>query len=751
MHVDVTALNVAKDEIQGSRQRLAGVIDSAMDAILSVDEDMHIVLSNPAAESLFGYTAVELLGQPLEMLLPERFRTRHASDVEVFGRTGFTQRHMGELTPVSGLRKSGEEFPIEASISKDRSSGRWRYTAILRDITERTRAELSIKRLNHLYAMLSGINMLIVRALDRDTLFKEACRIAVEAGGFRMACIATVDPVSLEGSVVAWHGVEADFSDQVRVTAQPDTPDSMRLDNRALREQVPMICNDTAQDPSLPPYYADMSQRGYRAMACFPLTAGDSPDAVLTLVAGATGVFDAEETRLLTELAGDLSFALDHIAKQARLDHLAYYDALTGLANHSLFLERLAQYMRSAAAAGHRLAVLVIDLDRFRSINDNLGRAAGDSLLKQVAEWLKLRSRDASLLARISADRFAAVLPQVNASDDLATRLADGQMAFSDHPFRLGDAVFRIAAKIGVALFPDDGVAAEALFKDAEAALKKAKSSGERFLFYAPSMTIAVAGHLTLENQLRMALDRQEYVLHYQPKVNLVSGKVVGAEALIRWNDPRTGLVPPGRFIPILEDTGLIHEVGRWALARAIADYRRWLASGLSAVRIAVNVSPLQLRDKGFIAEIERCLGSDGLAAAGLELEVTESVIMEDMQNSTSTLQAARALGLQVAIDDFGTGFSSLSHLSRLPVDTLKIDRSFIADMGSGPQGLALVSTVIGLAHALNLKVVAEGVETEEQSRLLRLLNCEEMQGFLFSRPVPAAEFEARFLGAASL
>ncbi len=284
------------------------------------------------------------------------------------------------------------------------------------------------------------------------------------------------------------------------------------------------------------------------------------------------------------------------------------------------------------------------------------------------------------------------------------------------------------------------------MFKNAEAALKKAKASGDRYLFYTQKMTETVAGKLTLENQLRQALDKEEFVLHYQPKVSLASGKVTGAEALIRWNDPRTGLVPPGEFIPILEETGLIYEVGRWALRKAIEDYLRWRAAGLAAVRIAVNVSPLQLRHRGFIAEIEQAIGIDAHAAAGLELEITESMIMEDVKHSIASLQAIRAMGVTIAIDDFGTGFSSLSYLSKLPVDTLKIDRSFVVDMTAAPEGLALVSTIINLAHSLKLKVVAEGVETEEQSRLLRLLNCDEMQGFLFSKPVPGELFETRFL-----
>jgi EAL domain-containing protein (putative c-di-GMP-specific phosphodiesterase class I) len=306
--------------------------------------------------------------------------------------------------------------------------------------------------------------------------------------------------------------------------------------------------------------------------------------------------------------------------------------------------------------------------------------------------------------------------------------------------------VFRIGAKVGIALSPEHGTDAETLFRNAEAALKRAKARGDRYLFYDQQMTEAVAAKLTLENQLREALDKREFVLFYQPKVSLSTGKLTGAEALIRWQDPRTGLVPPGKFIPILEETGLIHEVGRWALRQAIEDHLRWRAAGRSAVRIAVNLSALQLRRHDFIDEIKQAIEIDANAAAGLELEITESLIMENVKHSIARLQAIRAMGVHIAIDDFGTGFSSLSYLARLPVDTLKIDRSFVVDMTDSQEGLALVSTIINLAHSLKLNVVAEGVETEEQSRLLRLLNCDEMQGFLFSKPIPRDVFEARYL-----
>jgi EAL domain-containing protein (putative c-di-GMP-specific phosphodiesterase class I) len=250
------------------------------------------------------------------------------------------------------------------------------------------------------------------------------------------------------------------------------------------------------------------------------------------------------------------------------------------------------------------------------------------------------------------------------------------------------------------------------------------------------------------EALLRRALDNEEFVLHYQPKVNLATGRLTGAEALIRWNDPRTGMLAPGRFIPMLEQTGLIHEVGRWAMRQSVADHLRWRSAGLAAVRIAVNVSALQLRDRSFLAEVRQAVGGDARAAAGLELEITESVIMENVQHGAAILQAIRAMGVSIAIDDFGTGFSSLSYLSRLPLDTLKIDGSFVSDMCGRPRGLALVSAIIGLARALQFNVVAEGVETEEQSRQLLILHCDEMQGSLIGMPVPRDVFEERFLAA---
>ncbi len=610
---------------------------------------------------------------------------------------------------------------------------------------EHIEKEKKIAHLSRIQAVMGSINALIVRVRDRDELFREACRIAVEEGGFRMALLAIFDRNLMKIVPVASAGKDEELLTLINgvLSSSEGAPNTMVA--QAIREKKAVVSNDSQSDPRVF-FSRKYAESGVRSMAVLPLIVADEAVGALALYSEETGFFDQQELKLLTELAGDVAFAIDHIEKQERLHYLAYYDELTGLANRSLFLDRVTQYIHSAASSGHKLALFLLDLERFKNINDSLGRPAGDALLKQVAEWLTRSSGDANLLARVDADHFAMVMPEVRQDGDLARLVEKTLAAFLEHPFCLNDAMFRIAVKVGIALFPDDGADAETLFRNAEAALKKAKAGGDRYLFHTQKMTEAVAGKLALENHLRQALDNGEFVLHYQPKVNLVSGKLTSAEALIRWNDPRTGLVPPGRFIPILEETGLIFEVGRWALRQAIEDYLRWQAAGLPAVRIAVNVSPLQLRNRGFVAEIAQVIGIDSHAAAGLELEITESLIMADVKHSITILQAIRALGVTIAIDDFGTGFSSLSYLARLPVDTLKIDRSFVIDMTAGPQGLALVSTVINLAHSLGLKVVAEGVETEEQSSLLRLLGCDEMQGFLFSKPVPIEIFETKFL-----
>ncbi|HST44630.1 MAG TPA: EAL domain-containing protein [Luteimonas sp.] len=635
------------------------------------------------------------------------------------------------------------ELDANGLVQRDAEGRALRMIGANRDITEQTAAERRIRHLNRVYALLSGVNSLIVRASSRDELYRDACRIAVDVGGFKLAMIGLLGDGTIDFVATAAREDAIVAAVDVVLAARGGIPS--RMATRAIRDLRPCVSNRSQHDPMVE--HPETHVRfGVQSMVILPLVLGDDPSGVLALYADEPDFFHDEEIQLLAELAGDVTLASSHIDNRERLVHLAYYDQLTGLANRSLFLERVAQYARSAGASS-RLAVVMFDLERFRNLNESLGRPGGDALLQQIGAWLGAHVGDASLVARLGADHFAVVLPGQAGADDV-THLVEAMIKdFQKQSFTLDGAAYRLAARVGISLCPDDGRDAESLFKRAEAALKQAKEHGSRYLFYDRAMTESIAARLALESQLRDALDNREFVLHYQPKLDARTGALTGAEALIRWNDPRTGLVAPGLFIPVLEEIGLIGDVGQWALGQAVQDYLGWCQRGCAVVPIAVNVSPLQLRDPRFIDGIRQALSVDPRATGALELEITESVIMDDVDQGIVRLQAIRAMGIPVAIDDFGTGFSSLAYLAKLPIDTLKIDRTFINDMTDSPEKLSLVSTMITLAHSLKLRVVAEGVETDAQASALRGLACDEIQGYLISRPLSCADFEARFLG----
>tara|TARA_R110001592_G_scaffold57536_14_gene174761 strand:- start:4201 stop:6561 length:2361 start_codon:yes stop_codon:yes gene_type:complete len=612
------------------------------------------------------------------------------------------------------------------------------------DITDRVQAEVEMRSLNRVYAMLSQINALVVRVKNLDELFSVACQVAADAGGFRMSAIVMVDPKTKQMTSIVSAGKDEKLLADIKKLLS--SPEGMKksIVSAVIEEGKPVISNNVKIDTRFlfGDQYADA---GVNSAVVLPLLISGEAVGVFALYAREIDFFQKDEIKLLVGLATDVAFAINNIEKQKRLNFLAYYDELTGLANRNLFLERLSAYMYKANSEGHQLAIGLIDLDRFKNINDSFGRLTGDALLKQAAQWLKDRFLDTTYLGRIEADCFAIILPLVKSEGRLESLIENTMSAFLAHAFEVNSNVFRISVKSGIALFPDDGTDAVSLLKNAEAAMKVAKKSGVNYLFHTQSMTATTADRLALELRLREAFDKDEFTLYYQPKVNIASGKMVGAEALIRWNDPHIGLIQPDTFIPILEEIGLINEVGRWVIKQAIKDYLSWREAGLSAVRIAVNVSSLQLRNRNFADDIEQAIASDPRVAAGLEIEVTESVIMGDVEQSVEILQAIRDMGIPITIDDFGTGFSSLSYLSRLPLDILKIDGAFVREMHT-EKGGKMVSTIILVAHALKLKVVAECVETEEQLLQLRKLDCDQMQGYLFSKPVPADVFEKQFL-----
>jgi diguanylate cyclase (GGDEF)-like protein len=374
----------------------------------------------------------------------------------------------------------------------------------------------------------------------------------------------------------------------------------------------------------------------------------------------------------------------------------------------------------------------------FSDVNDTYGRRVGDSLLRQVSSRLCHFVGTCETVARLGADRFALSFSHVTETNQVAHRLERDVLNAFASSFKADDTEIHLTAQIGISLYPSDADDAYTLYKNAEIALKRAQSEGEPYLLYDPAMNERIIRSVTMEAKLRKAIERDQLMVHYQPKVSTMDNRIVGLEALLRFADPETGLVSPENFIHLLEETGMIVEVGLWMMRRAGEDLRLWRGQDLSPPRIAVNVSPVQLEQKDFLESLQKVLQASGNRSEGLDIEITESAVMKDVETNIPKLEALRQMGFRIAIDDFGTGYSSLSYLSRLPVNALKIDRSFIVDMTEHPNSLAIVNSIISLAHSLKLEVVAEGVEVEEQAKLLRLLRCDLIQGNLYSPPIPA-------------
>ncbi len=425
----------------------------------------------------------------------------------------------------------------------------------------------------------------------------------------------------------------------------------------------------------------------------------------------------------------------------AHAHRLSYYDTLTGLPNRLLLEERLKQALTTAQHNNWLVAVLYLDLDRFKTINDTLGHPFGDKLLQAVAARLAGHIRDSDTLARFSGDEFAIVLSDIGSQQNTAL-VAQKILDALAEPFNLeGQEVF-ITPSIGIALYPLDTGNKDDLIKNADTAMSHAKAQcGNGFHFYSTDMNATASQRLTMETQLRRALERDEFVLHYQPQVSLHTGRITGMEALLRWQHPERGLVAPGEFISLLEETGLIVPVGEWVLRSACIQNSAWLAEGLPPLRVAVNLSARQFRQSGLAAVVNQALLDTGLAPEHLELEITESIMIQDLQTTITTLHQLHTLGIQISIDDFGTGYSSLSYLKRMPIGKIKIDQSFVRDICTDPDDEAIANAVIGLGHSLKMQVIAEGVETREQMEHLRAHGCDEIQGYYFSRPLPAEVF----------
>jgi diguanylate cyclase (GGDEF)-like protein/PAS domain S-box-containing protein len=430
-------------------------------------------------------------------------------------------------------------------------------------------------------------------------------------------------------------------------------------------------------------------------------------------------------------------------AMSLQMTHSAQHDLLTGLPNRLLVNDRISQAIALAGRRKRPMAVLFLDLDRFKYINDSLGHATGDKLLKSVANRLLAAVRGSDTVSRQGGDEFVILLAEITSPEDAAVT-ASKVLSSLSAPYLIGEQELHIGGSIGISVSPADGKDAETLIKNADTAMYQAKERGRNnFQFFTAEMNLKAVERQALEGSLRRALERNEFLLHYQPKVNLCTGAITGVESLIRWQHPERGLVPPSQFVPIAEDCGLILQIGRWVLREACRQASAWQRAGLAPLPMAVNVSAVEFRDPGFVEGVRAALLEAGLEARYLELELTEGVLMEDAASTASVLQELKKMGVQLAVDDFGTGYSSLSYLRRFPIDCLKIDQSFVHRITAEPDDSTIVSAIIHMGRSLHRLVIAEGVETQEQRDYLLTQHCEQGQGYLFGRPLPAVQFAA--------
>ncbi|MBC8031561.1 MAG: EAL domain-containing protein [Pyrinomonadaceae bacterium] len=525
---------------------------------------------------------------------------------------------------------------------------------------------------------------------------------------------------------------------------------------------------------------SDINMGGVSGLDLVPYVLEESPETVVVMISGQqsidaaiqamrAGAFDyitkpfgllhveAAVTRALAhqQLLEDRKYYESHLQdlvrqRTAEVERLAYFDTLTDLPNRVLFEDRLTEALKRAQRDNRMLGVSMLRVDRFKKMNDAFGHILGDRLLRDIAQRIQTAIGDRGTLARFEGDEFALLHDETDSSEKLLEALRHLNQSLQV-PFVVDGHELFTTVSLGISLFPTDGETPQELLKNAGVALDRAKSlGGNTSQFYRADMNARALERLTMEAELRRAMENKEFILYYQPQVDLVTNRIVGAEALIRWQHPQRGLLLPADFISLAEDSGLILQMGEWALRAACTQATLWRKDGLEGLRVSVNVSPHQFQQDNFVETVAQILAETAVDPATVDLEITETSIMENADRVVTRLSQLQRMGLRIAIDDFGIGYSSLGYLKRLPIDMLKIDRTFVSDATTDPDDAALVMTIITLAHNLRLKVMAEGVETEEQLRFLRLLKCDEGQGYFFGKPWPPGEFFTKAIGAGS-
>ena len=620
---------------------------------------------------------------------------------------------------------------------------------IYEDITEYKSATLGQQRLTRALKLLSKCNMVLVHAENEEELLTQICHLAVEIGGYLMAWVGFAEnDVTKSVRPVAQSGYEEGYLDGVNIV-WADTELGRGPTGTAIRTRKTVINQEYQTNPKMAPWREAAIKRGYHSSIALPLVINKRMLGALTIYSAESHTFIPEEVTLLEELASDLAYGIEtlrmrieHEAARKEIEFMAHHDPLTGLPNRLLLRDRFDQ----AVAFSHRkhtdVAVLFLDLDNFKQVNDSLGHGVGDQLLVHVVKRLQSCIRETDTISRQGGDEFVILLTNVH-EPGIVEAIAQNIIEVFVEPFDINGYILNTSFSIGISLFPIDSKEFDTLVKQADTALYQAKDAGRNtYRFFSEQMNADALSHMQLQGQLHNAINKREFRLYYQPLTDSASGRIIGAEALIRWQHPELGLVLPDQFIPLAERSGLIIPIGEWVLneaCRQIQDWRKVCSK--PHMIIAVNLSALQFKRGNIVETVTNALEQAGLPASQLELELTESILLNDMDVVMKTLHDLKEIGVKLSIDDFGTGYSSLSYLKRLAVNKLKIDKSFVHDMVEDPEDAAIVKAIIQLGHTLQLTVIAEGVETDAQLSLLKSLGCDQIQGYLISRPLPPEEF----------
>ncbi len=720
-------------EHRASEFRLRQILTMAVDAIIVIDAQRRIDVFNHGAERIFGWEAGEVAGRDLDLLLAPG--AAEVLPVPPQPGPGIADGQ-GGYQEITAQRRNGARFPAEASVSAWQLNDEPRYTLILRDITERKQAESELRLLESVYLLAAQSDSL--HAALEITLQRVCNVIQWDLG---QAWLPDGNGDCLECSS-AWY-------------QRQDGDDALRGASLGFRfargEGLPGRAWQSGEvewmreleDVESFPRSPHARKSGYRSGVAVPARAGDQVIAILEFFTRQPRVGEDRMRKLLSLVAGQLGTVIQRKRMEDRLHYLAHHDALTGLPNRVLVRDRLNQGILEADRHGRLLGVAFLDLDRFKTINDTLGHAAGDILLSAVAERLRNVVRNDDTVARLGGDEFTLILTDMARAED-AAHVAQKILGCFTEPFHIAGYDFTIGMSMGMTIYPLDDSDVDGLLRNADIAMYRAKEQGGNTCqFHTAEMTTRVRQRLELERDLHRALDQGQFYLHYQPIMDLATGAFVSAEALIRWHHPRRGEVSPAEFIPLAEETGIIAEIGEWVLRESVACFQRWRAAGLPLENIAVNVSARQFHGRDFAGLVRRVTAESGFDPACLVLEITESLLIDNAA-VVSALRELNDMGTQISIDDFGTGYSSLGYLRRFPVDHVKIDRSFVSDLPLSNDATVVVLAIIGMAHALGQRTIAEGVETGAQLEFLRAHGCDLAQGFHLARPLPAEAY-ARF------